>query len=278
EDRRSIIEEAAGILKYRRRKEKAERRLDATEANLLRLQDLLREVRRQLKPLERQAEAARRHDELVAELTTLRVFVAGREISALRRKLEAIATDRIESSARDAELRAELTQLDTDIVATEAQLTARGESDIGDRLMQVEQLRQRARGLVGILAERRRSLDRDRGQLLDAGVVATLEADAARLRAELEAVQAGLAQVEPDAAALAADGEAFQREREQVAEQLTIDDASTSLTSAASAAAEVRGELRSIRTGVERNESELRRASTRLDEVRAKLDELEHES
>src|SRR5690606_15947235 len=139
-------------------------------------------------------------------------------------------------------------------------------------------LRQRARGLVGILAERRRSLDRDRGQLLDAGVVATLEADAARLRAELEAVQAGLAQVEPDAAALAADEEAFQREREQVAEQLTIDDASTSLTSAASAAAEVRGELRSIRTGVERNESELRRASTRLDEVRAKLDELEHES
>ncbi|MEZ5295478.1 MAG: hypothetical protein R2697_04160 [Ilumatobacteraceae bacterium] len=45
EDRRGIIEEAAGVLKYRRRKEKAERRLDATEANLLRLQDLLREVR-----------------------------------------------------------------------------------------------------------------------------------------------------------------------------------------------------------------------------------------
>ena len=50
EDRRAIIEEAAGVLKYRRRKEKAERRLEATEANLLRLQDLLREVRRQLRP------------------------------------------------------------------------------------------------------------------------------------------------------------------------------------------------------------------------------------
>ena len=57
---RAIIEEAAGVLKFRKRKEKAERRLDATEANLLRLQDLLREVRRQLRPLERQAEAARR--------------------------------------------------------------------------------------------------------------------------------------------------------------------------------------------------------------------------
>src|SRR3954469_5242070 len=98
EDRRAVIEEAAGVLKYRKRKEKAERRLDATEANLLRLQDLLREVRRQLRPLERQAEAARRHEELVRELSRLRMFVAGREIASLRRKLESIAVDRLEAS------------------------------------------------------------------------------------------------------------------------------------------------------------------------------------
>ena len=65
EERRAIIEEAAGVLKYRKRKEKAERRLDATEASMVRVQDLLREVRRQLRPLERQAEAARRHGELI---------------------------------------------------------------------------------------------------------------------------------------------------------------------------------------------------------------------
>src|SRR6201990_2778884 len=61
EERRQIVEEAAGVLKYRKRKEKADRRLEATEGNLRRVQDLLREVRRQLRPLERQAEAARRH-------------------------------------------------------------------------------------------------------------------------------------------------------------------------------------------------------------------------
>ena len=72
EDRRAIIEEAAGVLKYRKRKEKAERRLEATEVNLLRVQDLIREVRRQLRPLERQAEAARRHGEIVGELRALR--------------------------------------------------------------------------------------------------------------------------------------------------------------------------------------------------------------
>ena len=80
EERRAIIEEAAGVLKFRKRKEKAERRLDATEANLLRVQDLLREVRRQLRPLERQAQAAERHGSLITELSEVKTFVAGREI------------------------------------------------------------------------------------------------------------------------------------------------------------------------------------------------------
>ncbi len=60
EDRRGFIEEAAGVLKHRRRKEKAERKLDATQANMLRLQDLTTEIRRQLKPLARQADVARK--------------------------------------------------------------------------------------------------------------------------------------------------------------------------------------------------------------------------
>ena len=75
EDRRLIIEEAAGVLKFRRRREKAQRRLESTEGNLLRLQDLLREVRRQLRPLERQADAARRHGDLAAELTAVRRYL-----------------------------------------------------------------------------------------------------------------------------------------------------------------------------------------------------------
>ena len=59
EDRRGFIEEAAGVLKHRKRKEKALRKLDSTDGNLTRLNDLLTEIRRQLKPLGRQAEVAR---------------------------------------------------------------------------------------------------------------------------------------------------------------------------------------------------------------------------
>lgn len=95
EDRRAIIEEAAGVLKYRKRKERAERRLDGTEANLLRVQDLIREVRRQLRPLERQADAARRHGQIVSELRELRLYLSGREIAGLRTRLLALATEKM---------------------------------------------------------------------------------------------------------------------------------------------------------------------------------------
>ena len=107
EERRAIIEEAAGVLKFRKRKEKAERRLDATEANLLRVQDLLREVRRQLRPLERQAKAAERHGSLIIELTELKTFVAGREIAGLRAKLESLAAVKLDSSTADEDLNSE---------------------------------------------------------------------------------------------------------------------------------------------------------------------------
>ncbi len=272
EDRRAIIEEAAGVLKYRKRKEKAERRLDATEANLLRLQDLLREVRRQLRPLERQAEAARRHEELVRELGELRVFVAGREISSLRRKLESIAVDRLEASQAENQLKSDLARLDTEIMSFEAQLSARGESDVSDRLVHVEQLRERARGLAGMLAERKRSLERDHGQLLDAGVVANLEADAARLRAELDEVEIALDGVAPATEALTADEEAFAAERARFTESFAASDDAGAR--AATAAAEVRGELRSLRNAIERSESELRRVTTNGESQRARLEQL----
>jgi chromosome segregation protein len=272
EDRRAIIEEAAGVLKYRKRKEKAERRLDATEGNLLRVQDLLREVRRQLRPLERQAEAARRHGELIGELTSLRVFLAGREIAGLRVRLQAFAGERAAAEEADRRLRAELASLDTAVVAAEAELAARGDTDVSDALVRVEQLRERARGVLGVIAERRRSMERDRGQLMDAGVVANLEADAARLRDELVSVSADLAAMAPAAEALAAEETRFAAEREGVL--ATLGDAPTT-RAAASAAAEVRGELRTLRAGLERSDADRHRSHDRLANLHDRLARLD---
>src|SRR5438874_10191438 len=112
EDRRAVIEEAAGVRKYRRRKEKAERRLAASESNLLPLQDLLREVRRQLRPLERQADAARRHGDLADELAALRLHLAGREVAAYKARAEAAASGKAALESEESELRARLAELD----------------------------------------------------------------------------------------------------------------------------------------------------------------------
>ena len=201
EDRRAIIEEAAGVLKHRKRKEKAERRLEGTEANLLRAQDLLREVRRNLKPLERQADAARRHGALIAEMRALQTYLAGREIASFQSRLTNLASDKLAGEETERSLRAKLSSLDTTVMAAEAQLSARGDSGVNDELVRIEQLRGRAKGLLAVLAERRRSVERDRGQLMDSGVVATLEAESSKLREDLAKVNeqlAAVARVNPD--------------------------------------------------------------------------------
>lgn len=84
EDRRSYIEEAAGVLKHRRRKEKAQRKLTGMQANLDRLTDLTEELGKQLKPLERQAQAAQRAATVQADLRDARLQLAGDRVVRVR--------------------------------------------------------------------------------------------------------------------------------------------------------------------------------------------------
>ncbi|MGH9061295.1 MAG: AAA family ATPase, partial [Acidimicrobiales bacterium] len=121
EERRLVIEEAAGVLKYRRRKEKSERRLESTESSLVRLQDLLREVRRQLRPLEKQADAARRHGDLVEELAAVRRYLAGRDLATIEGRLAAAQRTRHELADAGEHLKSALAGLDADVVTAEAE-------------------------------------------------------------------------------------------------------------------------------------------------------------
>ncbi|MFZ7088469.1 AAA family ATPase [Curtobacterium sp. RRHDQ10] len=87
EDRRGFIEEAAGILKHRRRKDKTLRKLDAMQANLTRLSDLAGEIRRQLKPLGRQAEVARKAQSVAAVARDAKARILADDVVRLRREL-----------------------------------------------------------------------------------------------------------------------------------------------------------------------------------------------
>ncbi len=268
-DRRAIIEEAAGVLKYRKRKEKAERRLSATEANLTRVQDLLREVRRGLRPLERQADAARRHGSLVEELGALRTFLAGRELGQLRSRLENTTSDRARHADRDQSLRSRLAELDTAVLTAEAELNAIGGADLGDELTRFEALRERGRGIAAVLQERERSLAKERESSVDAELIASLESDQANLRSALESMNAAATTLLPDADEVQRAETGLADARARFEERW-----GDGVAGSSGGAAEVRGELAGLRNSVERALAELERFDGRnrvLTDKRARL-------
>lgn len=122
EERRGFIEEAAGVLKHRKRKEKALRKLDATDGNLTRLNDLLTEIRRQLKPLGRQAEVARRAATVQADVRDARSRLLADDLVTARTSLEQELADESVLVERREEVAAELSSTREREAALEAAL------------------------------------------------------------------------------------------------------------------------------------------------------------
>ena len=185
EERRAVIEEAAGVLKHRRRKERAERRLAQTQENLERLGDLVREVRRQMRPLERQAAAARNFTDIDAELKGLRRSLYAQQLSDFETRRTELEKTVASSAGEDRELRSELVRLDALAAAAAAEVASRREEHLASTLGQLQGLAERVRGTLSLIAERRRSVRNSLDASADENVVANLEADAARLTVDL---------------------------------------------------------------------------------------------
>jgi chromosome segregation protein len=212
-DRRAVIEEAAGVLKFRKRRERAERRLEATEGNLLRLNDLVREVGRQLRPLEKQADAARRYGGVEAELRAIRLYLAGHEIAGRQARLERLHDARNENAEKERLVRALLRELDRSVLDIEHLLTAIGHDDTAEALVRAETMRERGRGLRALLAEKQRGLERELTAAADEGVIETLVADADALRRELADVDDESSALEPKLAEVEAAEQELAAER-----------------------------------------------------------------
>jgi chromosome segregation protein len=188
EDRRGFIEEAAGVLKHRKRKEKALRKLDATEGNLTRLNDLLSEIRRQLKPLGRQAEVARKAQTVQAEVRDARARLMADDLVTARTALEQEMADETVLVERREAVGAELAR----VREAESSLEAALREDLPalaraqETWFALSGLRERLRGTQSLAAERvRNAAGTSADDTVDSGRdPEELDAQAERVRAE----------------------------------------------------------------------------------------------
>ncbi len=192
EDRRGFIEEAAGVLKHRKRKEKALRKLDATEGNLTRLGDLLTELRRQLKPLGRQAEVARRAVTVQADARDARARILADDLVTARTALEQELADESILVERREQVEAELTAARGEEARIEAALREDlpALSAAQETQYALTGLRERFRGTQGLAVERIRnatSVGEAAGQGRDPDEI---EAEAERVRAQEQEIAA----------------------------------------------------------------------------------------
>jgi chromosome segregation protein len=195
EDRRAAIEEAAGIYKHRRRKEKALRKLAGMEQHLVRLSDLVGELRRQLKPLQQQAEAARKAAEVQAELREVRLVLRSRELSTARQRAGVLEAEEERFNARLAEL--EATHQTAQAEESRLQAILDEQQPMAARATQtaheLDTVRERLRGTMALAEERARHLAQPLADEEDARSPADLEREATEVLAELGAADAELA-------------------------------------------------------------------------------------
>ncbi len=167
EDRRGFIEEAAGVLKHRKRKEKALRKLEACEGNLNRLSDLIAEIRRQLKPLGRQAEVARKAAMIQAAARDARARLLADDLVQANLALQSDLADEQATRDRRLALEAALDAARTaEVTAEEALRAAVPRLTAAQEIWySLAALRERVASTLSIAAERMRYADEDPGEL-----------------------------------------------------------------------------------------------------------------
>ncbi|MFL4491999.1 AAA family ATPase [Streptomyces sp. VTCC 41912] len=192
--RRAFIEEAAGVLKHRKRKEKALRKLEAMKANLARVQDLTDELRRQLKPLGRQAAVARRAAVIQADLRDARLRLLADDLVALRRALAAEIADEAALKERKEAVEARLRTAQQREAAMEAEVRA-----LAPRVQRAQQtwyalsqLAERVRGTVSLAEARVRSAAAAPPEERRGREPEDLEREAARIREQEAELTAAL--------------------------------------------------------------------------------------
>ena len=272
EERRAFIEEAAGVLKHRKRKEKALRKLDSMQANLARIQDLTVELRRQLKPLGKQAEVARKASTIQSDVRDARLRLLADDLIGMRSTLDAeVADETTLRSRRDevelalAESRAREEQLDC-LTAEESPLLVAAQENYYKLTAQ----REKFRGIQSLSAESARFLSEEAEEARTAGRdPEAMEAEAqilrneeASLRGEVSNASAALAELTESLRALES---ALALEENRVSASLRA------IADQREGTARQEGHINGLKSRIDATNAEIARITKSRDEAAARL-------
>lgn len=202
EDRRTIFEEAAGVLKYKNRKKKAEEKLAETEGNLDRVSDIIFELQSQLEPLEKQASAAKDFLHKKEELERFEVALIAYEIEQLYDKWKTLSAHVEEQKNKEIELSAEIQAREAKIeeVRWKIQNLDEGINDLQDKLLLASEELEKLEARKEVLKERKRNAEQRKAQLEQ--TIRNLSVKIAELSAQKESQQDIVGRHEQEHAAL----------------------------------------------------------------------------
>ncbi|MGQ2913453.1 chromosome segregation protein SMC [Microbacterium aurantiacum] len=275
EDRRGFIEEAAGILKHRRRKEKTLRKLEAMEANLTRVNDLAGELRRQLKPLGRQADVAREAAGIAAEVRDAKARLMADDLLRVRTVLADAARGEQETHAERAGLQARLDDIRGRIERLESDQRAEAVDEARRVASGLERVQERTRGLYALVGQRLTLLgSAEDDERVDVATVSPQMIDAAR--AEIAEVTDGLQGAQDAAVAAARDVTRARAELDALDTDIAAQSALVSshdmrLTALRGTAEAADSALAAVRAAVERQQRALDAAHARRKEAEEAL-------
>ena len=265
--RRAFIEEAAGVLKHRKRKEKALRKLDAMQANLARVQDLTDELRRQLKPLGRQAAVARRAAVIQADLRDARLRLLADDLVRLREALRSEIADEAalkeRKEAAEAELKAALSreaELEDEVRRLAPRLQRAQQS-----WYELSQLAERVRGTISLADARVKSATAAPAEERRGRDPEDMEREAARIReqeAELEAALEAAERALEDTVAHRAE-----LERELAGEERRLKDVARAIADRREGLARLDGQVNAARSRAGSAQAEIDRLAAARDEA-----------
>lgn len=265
--RRAFIEEAAGVLKHRKRKEKALRKLDAMQANLARVQDLTDELRRQLKPLGRQAAVARRAAVIQADLRDARLRLLADDLVRLREALrtevadEAALKERKEAAEQELKKALQREALLEDEVR---QLTPRLQR-AQQTWYELSQLAERVRGTISLADARVKSATSVPPEERRGRDPEDMEREAARIREQEAELEAAL-----EAAQRALDDTVAHRaelERELALEERRLKDVARAIADRREGLARLNGQVNAARSRAASAQAEIDRLAAARDEA-----------